>query len=59
MKVDKGRISCEYSALDSPPLRKRTKTNSSILRIGCSMDVRSDAICEDSALPYLDFLADN
>ena len=40
-------------------LRTRARTNLSILRIRCSTDVRNDAICEDLALPHLDFLADS
>jgi len=46
--------------LDLPQhLRTRAKTNSSMLRIGGSTDVRNDAICKDLSLPHLDFLADN
>ncbi|CAD9219687.1 conserved hypothetical protein [Burkholderia cenocepacia] len=32
--------------------------NSSMLRIRCSTNVRNDAICEDPALPHLDFFPD-
>jgi hypothetical protein len=46
--------------MDLPPyLRTRAITNSSVLLIRCSTDVRNDTICEDPTLPHLDFLADS